>query len=160
MTTTKNYYVFILALFLSSCSLFYDPIIPTEVEPYVDRFIYEAGRHGTSINKDRIKVEFKDLGITAGEAKRGIIRLRYTIFINEGPWRNEWNEDHKTYIVFHELGHAALGRPHCNDVEWVWWADTTRFVSIMASGKMYYTVHPTHDFFNNFYGEYMNELFK
>ena len=151
----KTIILFLFLLF--SCTLFYEPVILYEIEPFVDKFIYEGSKRGVHINKDRIKVKFvKFEGAKSGDGEN--IFGRYRVRFDPRSWV-QWEEDHRFYMVCHELGHAALGRRHNDKTEWVDWADTTRFVSIMAKGKLHYTVHPTHDFFNNFYDEYMDELF-
>ena len=153
-------FAYVFLILLTSCSLFFNPIIPDELEPYVDAFIYEGAKRGVHVNKERIIVEFKSCYELGASARGGSnVLTRYKVKICEYRWFAEWNEDQRTYVMFHELGHAALGRGHRNDT--VMTPDMgMRYVSIMADGKPYYTTHPEHNHFRAYYDEYMDELFK
>jgi hypothetical protein len=142
-----KYLFFIL---FTSCSLFYEPIIPSEVEPYVDQFIYEGAKRGVHVNKDRMKIKFEDLGSRVGSAY--YYRPRYFVKLNPKNWA-VYNEDQRCYLVFHELGHAVLKRRHDDTMI------DGRYASIMAAGRIHHTVHPQSNYFRNYYDEYMLEMF-
>lgn len=151
-------------IYIGSCSFLYDPIIPYELERYVDEFIYEGAKRGVHINKDRIKVKYKDLD----NGGRGIHHPlgRHTVIISTriidyyrvgdyGEWQMRW-------LMFHELGHATMRRGHknhkVNHIE----EDLTgfyRYASIMAQGQTWYMTHPNRNYFKEFYSDLMDEMF-
>jgi hypothetical protein len=148
---------------LSNCSLIYEPIIPKSVERYVDEFIYEGEKRGKFINKDRIKVKFEDLdGIRSGTGiytfyGRYLVILDYKFiyYYEEGQW-NEWQQ---RWLVFHELGHAVLNRGHRQHKTNYIYEGFYRYTSLMAVGKMWETTHSNRNYFEEFYSEYMDEMF-
>jgi hypothetical protein len=165
----------LLVVLLSSCSLFYEPIIPSDVEPYVDEFIYEGVKRGTKVNKDRIKIRFRSISPAMGTGCY-CLSGRYLITIDhrwydENAWTNDRLEPwEKRWLIFHELGHAALNRGHKNHkINYVldppMNTDGTvngfyRYASIMAEGKMRIMVGLQRNYFEEFYSEYMDEMFE
>lgn len=136
-----------------------DPVMPLDSQIYVDEFVHEAAKRGIYVNKDRIHIKFKELkGTASGTAYK--YTVRYRVKINESSWKeygleinSSYEHYYKQYLIFHELGHAVLNRNHFDKMV------DGRYVSIMAPGKMHYTIHPTHMYYVNYWEEYMDELF-
>lgn len=107
-------YLFILALIaLSACE--FDSTIYYWVDPdakqYVDKFYLEAEQRGVILQKTNLSVSFFNLnkfGETDSRSKEILVRI-------DSDLLNTYGKEYSTeieVIVFHELGHALLGRPH------------------------------------------------
>jgi hypothetical protein len=165
---TMKKLLLILILF-SSCNVFYEEIVPDEFSPYVENFKYQANKYGIDIKTDRIEMRFatdEEIGGVVGVA-RDLDSGRKLILINYSYWI-EFDYKRKEYLIFHELGHAVLGRGHKNDYIVSDWDEDlriegynvicdVRYLSIMASGGGKWTVGC--GFYELHYEEYMQELF-
>lgn len=115
--------LFILALLLSSCIDFtteykIDPVL----EKYVNKFFAEGEKRGDTIPKENLIVKIFDNlddeeGVWGKSKRSGFQRIvlidREYVEFNEqngNPVRNE-------AVIFHELGHALLGRKHTDKYE-------------------------------------------
>ncbi len=94
--------------------------IPELVQPHVDRFILEAERRGVSLDISKLSFEF-ELGLTIPNQGLAIASCTRTedlhlvkidtsnvFWVHGGPMGQE-------EVVFHELGHCLLQRPHKED---------------------------------------------
>jgi len=101
--------VFLLTVFMSfiySCA----PVrsIHPAFEPYVARFEILTGKPVTNIH-----MEFKELERPyLGYCTTGAIP---TVYIDPTYW-DKYTELKKEALIFHELGHCKLGRPHLDKV--------------------------------------------
>lgn len=143
------------------CSIIFEPVIPHEVEGYVDEYISEGAKRGVTINKDRIKVVWKPLEDKHG---RGIHGVRHKLILDPDDWKgyNDWK---RRWLVFHECGHAIFNQGHrYYKVNYIYEHPLAygpigywRWSSIMAAGKMNHTVD--NGYFEKHYSEYMDEMF-
>ncbi len=111
---------FLLIITLSSCH--FDPTIEYRVDPeltpYVEKFFSEGQKRGIILERENLVVIIYDglekdenvWGLSTKEGKQRVILIDKDYFEfnrdNGNPLRNE-------SIIFHELGHAILGRGHC-----------------------------------------------
>ena len=83
-------------------------------EPYVQQFIEEGKKRGVDIDFSdsglKIELSEKELEFAGGFCYLG----EHHIVINKTVWQ-QGNEEYKTRLIFHELGHCELGRLHKND---------------------------------------------
>lgn len=80
-----------------------------QLSGYVDRFIEQASLHGQDVSADKWTVEFGTVeGNFCGVAKD------HRVVISENCW-NVMPESGREALMFHELGHALLGRSHKNE---------------------------------------------
>lgn len=93
-------------------------LVPDIIQPYVDRFVSEAELRGVHINTDHLTIEFGiDLvGSASGECSSNSSGTFSVVTIDTTlSW---WNlgELSRECLIFHELGHCLLGRPHFDDL--------------------------------------------
>ncbi|MEJ1242140.1 hypothetical protein WBG78_28590 [Chryseolinea sp. T2] len=80
-----------------------------QLSGYVDRFIEQASLHGQDVSADKWTVEFGEVeGNFCGVAED------LKVIISEDCW-NKMPESGREALMFHELGHALLGRSHKNE---------------------------------------------
>ncbi len=113
--------VLVLVFLITGCKKEPDPapiyLVPTEIQPYIDKFIAEASQRGKPITVNNLIVQF---GQTSGEDVCGQCLLqakqtpRITLSINPDCWQNAYPEEREG-LVFHELGHCILSRAHRTD---------------------------------------------
>lgn len=93
--------------------------IAPSFQPFVDDFIAEAALRGRNIDfsDTGLSIQFspQPLGIAArclefGDDRRGSHQIEF----DENLWRVAAPE-RRAFLVFHELGHCELNRPHQND---------------------------------------------
>ncbi len=86
--------------------------IDPEFDPYVDLFFTEAQKRGFNISRDDFT-----FSIAFGNGFRsGVCYTRENrIVINKNYWHT-LSELTKQYLIFHEMGHCILERPHDNQV--------------------------------------------
>ena len=99
--------------------------IPSDVEPYVDRFIadYTAFAKANLTHYTRLGDAKESLIIRILKIdKANIVGLCTTmpggfkmITLDSNYWYNILDEDQKEYVVYHELGHCLLGQDHRED---------------------------------------------
>lgn len=107
----------VLALFVTltipSCT--HRPVGYGRFTKYVDSFIAAGKRYGTKIDMNGQRIMFVD------KFYGGLIGLcmpmfePHQILVNE-QWWNENDEDAREMVIWHELGHCVLGRPHKADM--------------------------------------------
>ena len=87
--------------------------IPPVFQKYVDSFIEEGAKRGYNI-------DFSDTGLSiifrdaVDKESGGVCKGRHDIEIEKFYWDN-LNENQREGLIFHELGHCELNRPHRND---------------------------------------------
>jgi len=110
-------FIVVLALFIviaTGCSEdepVYD--VPPEFQTYVDRFIVEAAKYGQDIDfsDTGLSIQFRD---AVDQETGGVCLGNHQIEIEKFFW-DDLSEFDKEGLIFHELGHCELGRPHRND---------------------------------------------
>ncbi len=131
-------------MFLFSCetvdSLEPVRVIPDQMQPFVDRFIWEAEKRGMVLDVSKLSFEF-DRDIAGGTAQNPAIGSctsssdldLITLDTLNSLWLFTSNLGREE-IIFHELGHCILDREH-NDNKFI----TGDFASIMlARGVLQY----------------------
>lgn len=133
------------------------PGIDPDLKEYVDRFVDVARDHyGQDYDLPEMDIDIGDTSgvipnrpgyVTVGWCKRGGGKIP-RIMINETYWffYNDWEREQ---LVFHELGHCALGRMH-RDTE----TPLLIPVSIMSTVMFDYRIYRDN------WQYYMNELFE
>lgn len=112
----------LLTLLLFSCEtvdpLEPDRVIPNQIQPFVDQFIWEAEKRGVDLDVSKLSFEF-ETGIQGGSAENSIVgictRSDNLHLIKIDTLNSLWllsGDLGKEEIVFHELGHCLLGRFH------------------------------------------------
>ncbi|MCY7352130.1 MAG: hypothetical protein LH606_15945 [Cytophagaceae bacterium] len=90
--------------------------VDARVEPYVQLFRQEARSRGKTLSIDNLTVEFGqaknqnvcgECQLDAGQPPRILLRL-------DAPCWTQASEEARECLVFHELGHCLLRRPHKN----------------------------------------------
>ncbi len=111
-------YGVLLGLWALSCTKEVGPtsrevIVPTEVQPYVDRFLDAAAARGQAIDLTQmgLTVRFVDdiVDETAGLCQEE------EVIISRQSWDLR-NDAKREELIFHELGHCVLSRTHDNDL--------------------------------------------
>ena len=119
-----NLWIFsvLFVLLLTTCNSNDDelpPVVQDDVlKVYMDRFEEEAAARGIDISLEEVDAVFVDR-ITAGDEFcgfgytnfQGTGRRRVEIVNNDLCW-NSLSEVGKEILMFHEIGHAVLNRPH------------------------------------------------
>lgn len=103
----KAVYILLLILLLGCGKPAY---IDPPLKPYVDRFNQAAHSHKVYIDTTEISVIFDTNGFLAKHGLNGLC-FDSKVTINRQFW-NIGKEPVKTALIFHELGHCALGRSH------------------------------------------------
>ncbi len=88
-----------------------------ELAEYLDRFMQEAAMRNIEIDTAGINLELVDESLTAldGSAACGLAHVFGKNFPNARISKTCWDlfsPEHKETLIFHELGHALLDRPH------------------------------------------------
>ncbi len=127
-----------------------------ELRPYVDQFLCAAGERGWQLDLSELRMEFTDGYVTVDS--QSFCGYAWN-FRKEGPpfvqiarvcW-DEYSVEEKEILVFHELGHALLQRPHTNKR-----LPSGSFASLMNS---LHTVGVYDDFTMQKRSYYLDELF-
>lgn len=112
--------------------------VPAEVQPIVEKFIFEAGIRGKRMKVDDLVITYKNNLFSDYNKAAGICRRRYGhtpvihIDTNSANWKS--SEMSREQLVFHELCHCLLGRGHKDD-----WLQNGNYASIMKSdGEILY----------------------
>lgn len=152
----KTIFPFLLfSLFFSCKKDKFEPVTSAELSAYVDDFIAEGAKRGVSISKDKLETfltaKFSE---ERGENTCG---LGWVNFNNQQTQRIEilnsefcWDSRiaiERENLIFHELGHALLGRDHLNET-----FENGPVKSLMCSG--------TEGFCSNFGVYYDNEALR
>ena len=112
----------ILLFLLISCDQDEVPIpagvIPETMQPIVDRFVWEAEMRGISVDVNSLTIEF-DSDIPGGNTPGSVVGICSTTgnqeLISIDTLNSLWllsGDLGKEEILFHELGHCLLDRPH------------------------------------------------
>ena len=88
-----------------------------ELGEYLDRFLEEAASRGVAVDTSGINLDIVDEPLNAldGSAACGLAHVYGQSFPNVRISRICWDlfsPEHKETLMFHELGHALLDRPH------------------------------------------------
>lgn len=147
-------YTYLLLIFLVNCSL-PDPrkfkSIDQEALPYVQLF---ESHWGNKIGD--IPIGFTDLheGITGRCVK--YLKGKKEIQIDRKSWDGMLQESMRVGLIFHELGHCALGLQH--DTTFIANPSVSDFIRYIPRSFMY-----PYDFYSDFYSDnedyYINQLF-
>ena len=88
-------------------------MIEADFVPYVDQFFLEAQERGLDLKKEdfSFSVQFGSIPHAAGQCRYATDEIT----INPNYWYDR-NEKGKESLVFHELGHCILERPHDNGI--------------------------------------------
>ena len=129
--------------------------VPPSVQPYVDRFVEEAGERGVTLSLTGLHVSFASKRNARHFSAAGMCHYvewghpQIALDTNSVNWKN--GEASREILIFHELAHCLLGRTHKNDR-----LPNGNYASIMRSeGDPVYGVS-----FNDFKREYyLDELF-
>lgn len=152
--------LYIIAFFLLNLGLFnackHDKmvIIPASIQPYVDDFIQQAADRGIELSIEDLVILFEDdLEVdnisAAGLCQRGGGSPTIKLDTTSVNWTI--NLASREQLVFHELGHCVLNRPHINEK-----LPNENYRSIMrASGEQLYGLEYS-KFKRNYY---LDELF-
>ena len=148
-------YTLLLVLILLSCNkdeeLEYG-FVDGRLSPYFERFEQEASIRGvvTDLSPESIEAFIQNIfpGTVAGQCQRNDNRPSQ-IIIDETIW-NESSDTEKEFLIFHELGHCILGRPHLD--------------SAHTDGRCTSIMHSVSGVCRNEYesrrSEYLDELFQ
>lgn len=93
--------------------------VPEELEPYVDNFFSEAEARGIILSRDNLIVEFGDIkeDFICGNCNNVSTNTRIQKVITVDNVLKCWrNEQQLEALIFHEMGHCILGRPHNDDL--------------------------------------------
>lgn len=86
--------------------------VPAEVAPLIEQFKAEAAAHGHSLIIENLVVQFSDAlplwepGSCTTSSSTPLINL------NRIFWFESSTAAQREEVVYHELGHCVLGRPH------------------------------------------------
>ncbi|MEO9485034.1 MAG: hypothetical protein ABJG47_16360 [Ekhidna sp.] len=122
---SKIQYIIISLLLFLSCD---EPItnnnfIDEELRPYIESFIEEANRRGVQLNIDDFGAEIVNEISIGGDNTycgygwffyRGTLKKRIEVKNSDNCWQSRTDIEREN-LVFHELGHALLGRPHLDE---------------------------------------------
>ena len=99
--------------FLSSCGGEAEYNVAPVFDVYVQRYIDQAAARGTVIDftETGLSIEFRD---AVDKESGGVCKGNHTIEIEKFFWDGLSDSD-KEGLIFHELGHCDLLRPHRND---------------------------------------------
>lgn len=89
-------------------------VLSPEFRPYVRSFEQEAAKRGITFDFEESGLEIL-LGPTRVDNAAGVCRGDGSIEIETNIWDN-YSDAGKEQLIFHELGHCVLGRPHRNIV--------------------------------------------
>ncbi|WP_020526114.1 hypothetical protein [Flexithrix dorotheae] len=135
--------------------------VPERIEPYIERFKKEGEFRGVMPNMDYLKVEFvEEIQFNDSSNVIGLcIRSRngaHTIQLDTGSLWWHLGDLAIEEIIFHELGHCFLARPHDDEV-----LANEDFASIMRTkGPVLYAHNPDFRYENSFKRDYyLDELF-
>lgn len=157
----KHLFLFVLLMLLFSCKEDSDPAINPELSFYVERFVEEGIKRGRNISTENLQAKLVDQ--FSIETPSNVCGYGWSNFDTRGTQRIEilnnsncWidrTEIEKENIVFHELGHAILDRPHYSALL----PNNTTPISIMCSSicsnyGVFHVDGPLKDF-------YLDELF-
>ncbi len=116
-----NLWLIGLLLFIGACDRNDDfkPVynVPEEIQPLIDSFIHEASIRGVTITIDNLIVTYDNSQAAvcgSCNSTAPITDTQKIITIKSGApcWIEQLELE---ALVFHELGHCVLGRPHLND---------------------------------------------
>jgi len=97
-------------LLLAACGRAPTPEEKIEFEPYLRRFNAFSRQQGRSVFAD-ISITYGNLkGRHLGMCDEGWLRAS-RVEINRGAWKTS-DDATREVMIFHELGHCVLGRPH------------------------------------------------
>lgn len=108
-----------LALILTSCGRAEKGTVNPVFKPYADRFVELSKREGyewTESQAQYISIQFDDSGYLERNNYLGYCRRqdgKKSIGISREYWESKYVDfADKESLIFHELGHCLLGRPH------------------------------------------------
>jgi hypothetical protein len=141
----------LLILSVSACQKENEVSVTADLQPYFDSFAAEAKARNRSVDLGHISGNFAVLNENKVAAKcQSLASGNKNVLVDEVFWKTA-DAMTREMVVFHELGHCALSRPHTDAAK----ADGT-CESMMQSGaglcKMIYSTKTR--------SAYLDELFK
>lgn len=113
----KTYFILFVLFFFSSCSWhrWQENLAQKEITRFQNDFIWHSFAAGIPI-KDRVKVNFVEIKEKFKESKSwGGVCSKGEIFIDQNWWVHS-SVLQKEQLVFHELGHCAVGLGHAKGI--------------------------------------------
>jgi hypothetical protein len=151
MKTTQFLAFCLLFLSIAACDKEHEVSVNADLQPYFDSFLAEAKARNRCVEMGHIAGEIAALNETNVAAKcQSLASGNKNVLVDEKFWKTA-DAMTREMVVFHELGHCALSRPHTDATK----ANGT-CESMMQSGaglcKMVYNVQTR--------SAYLDELFK
>lgn len=110
--------------------------VDNELEPYFQRFAQDAAARGVVFDNDIEGIDgYINNIVASGSDILGACRQpdegfpRRSIFVDKPFWEDA-SDLQREFVVYHELGHCFLGRPHFDEQD-----SLGRCSSIMAAGN-------------------------
>ena len=93
--------------------------VPDEFQPHVEQFVIEANTRGLEMQIDNLIIRYDsslDLSVCATCNSNSLTEnIQKIVLINKN--NKCWNNDSQLEaLIFHELGHCILGRPHTSEL--------------------------------------------
>jgi hypothetical protein len=117
---------------------------------YADRFFTEAEARDIHLDKSNLTIKFVDKTEIAPYAGYGTINPPLVRMVKE--YWDSYTEVQKEILMFHELGHAVLGRQHTNEML----PDCVHYKSMMLNGNQFVVYERVTDQKREYY---IDELF-
>lgn len=101
------------AILLSSCSRDTLQVYPDEFRPFVLEFFADAQGRGLNIREEDFDftISYREEFETDRIVGQCVNQNRHKITIKQ-PWWEEASFEERRYLIYHELGHCILDRPH------------------------------------------------
>ncbi len=107
----RNYIALILFTSLSGCVGCGKPQVDASIEPYIVKFVEEGQNRGKSVDVTGVGAKFVDEDDGSVHGDCSTTPFSKTLEVSK-KWWPRLNEVQKEMLIFHELGHCALGRRH------------------------------------------------
>lgn len=147
-----KYLIFVVIFLLTTACAKDNPIVvDPEFQPYLDAFEAEARKRNLDITAalDKVSIVFEDISDATVSGRCNTQSTRVSI---DSIWWMRLDLQERRHLIFHELGHCVLKRPHLDDQN-----DCLECQSYMRSGS--YTCSANY-YSDNWYTFYMDELFE
>lgn len=110
---TKYTLFFLILLFICNCQKERNQLYPDELGKYVDEFFLQANLRGMKMNVEDYDFEIKFKPIEDYKILGSCNPWNSSIKLDPDKWER-LDEQKREWLVFHELGHCLLQRPHRN----------------------------------------------
>lgn len=109
------FFVAIISVLFFGCSEEEESAIDPDLLPYIESFILEANERDINLSIDSLGIEIKFENISdpsvIGRCRRDENGNNESIAVDPIYWKQS-TELEKEYVMYHELGHCVLNRPH------------------------------------------------